>query len=455
MFQQSFFHSPVRIFQWLLCPFLLVYSLLVPPWQVPDEPIHFVRAWMFSCGRFRADLSSQGFRGTEVPIELTATLDCFLFPINGRPEAKVDARLWWRAFVEGKKTEGACFYRFHNPMLYGPTVYLPQIIAIWLCRLFSPSLVFLLWCCRLSTLCVAAFLIRAALLKAEATGLDWFFLIVAGMPMTLTQLASCSADALTISLAFYWISDCWACRLRTLTGRDRLRLSVLASALLLGKMGYVFLPLFAAICWRPWLSRQALGSFVSYLGAVFLPSLLWAFWVHVDYFPSRHFDAVWIQPAEQWTFLFQHPQVFCVAVWRALFQYGGTYGMGIVGVLGWLETPLPKVVYGLFGLMLGWSILRGSDLSLSRFERGGIAFLLVGSIGYLFLATYLTWNPVGNIILEGIQGRYFIPLLPLMPAFFPKTKLGKYMDDIAVWVPVGLIACQFWTCATLLKRFWL
>jgi uncharacterized membrane protein len=44
------------------------------------------------------------------------------------------------------------------------------------------------------------------------------------------------------------------------------------------------------------------------------------------------------------------------------------------------------------------------------FYRIIVLIALITSIAGLFAALYVSWTPVGNFIVDGIQGRYFIPL---------------------------------------------
>ena len=51
--------------------------------------------------------------------------------------------------------------------------------------------------------------------------------------------------------------------------------------------------------------------------------------------------------------------------------------------------------------------------------RLGVLVLLVGVTGAMFGAQYLSWTPVGGGVVEGMQGRYLLPLLPLLILVVP------------------------------------
>jgi uncharacterized membrane protein len=81
-------------------------------------------------------------------------------------------------------------------------------------------------------------------------------------------------------------------------------------------------------------------------------------------------------------------------------------------VLGWLDTPLPHTAHRIAGLSLlvavALVLTRGPDVR-SRL-RVAAAPLLLLTAGAVILAQYLSWTPVGAHAVEGVQGRYFLPV---------------------------------------------
>lgn len=55
-------------------------------------------------------------------------------------------------------------------------------------------------------------------------------------------------------------------------------------------------------------------------------------------------------------------------------------------------------------------------------RRGGAGWIvaaMLASIGGIFGLHYLTWTPVGGPVVQGVQGRYFLPLAMLLSAAAP------------------------------------
>ena len=55
------------------------------------------------------------------------------------------------------------------------------------------------------------------------------------------------------------------------------------------------------------------------------------------------------------------------------------------------------------------------------------------SIELIFVALYLTWTPVGMDRIDGIQGRYFIPLLPILLFVLPGSGVLRRVPVCAWW----------------------
>lgn len=60
--------------------------------------------------------------------------------------------------------------------------------------------------------------------------------------------------------------------------------------------------------------------------------------------------------------------------------------------------------------------------------RLGILLVIAGITGATVLALYLTWTPVGELSVLGVQSRYLIGILPLV--FLVFTNQNKQMEKV-------------------------
>ncbi|MCU9533738.1 DUF2142 domain-containing protein [Streptococcus sp. CSL10205-OR2] len=55
-----------------------------------------------------------------------------------------------------------------------------------------------------------------------------------------------------------------------------------------------------------------------------------------------------------------------------------------------------------------------NELKISKWSKTGIFFIVMGIIGSIVLTFYLTYTPVGEVNVLGVQDRYFLGIIPLM-----------------------------------------
>ena len=128
--------------------------------------------------------------------------------------------------------------------------------------------------------------------------------------------------------------------------------------------------------------------------------------------------------------------------------------MQIIGVLGWLDAYLPRFTYALLGLGL-LATLAMDGVSVRPLLRWIVGAAIAASFGLIFASLYLTWNPLRSLEpIRGIQGRYFLPLLPFVAFLIPKLKRFE-LDHLKLWIFTsgGLISGGA-TVAAILRRYY-
>jgi uncharacterized membrane protein len=156
-------------------------------------------------------------------------------------------------------------------------------------------------------------------------------------------------------------------------------------------------------------------------------------------------------------YLLNNPLEFPNIIVRSLRLFWKFYLSSYIGRLGWLDTVLPKYIYFTypFIILLVSLIDQKKQLFFAPWQKL-ISFLIAGAVFYaIFLSLYLTWTPVGYKTLEGMQGRYLIPIGPvLLPLslnnIFPTSKSWK-----SILVVVYLFIVLSITIRTLILRYYI
>jgi uncharacterized membrane protein len=162
-----------------------------------------------------------------------------------------------------------------------------------------------------------------------------------------------------------------------------------------------------------------------------------------------------VSPALQASWAGQHPWSALAAAARAVL--GWRHANELVGVLGWLDAPVPawaRVILLVALVSVAFAAAAAKPIQLPLWARAVAASAVVAMallIGFIML---LSWTPPGERYVQGIQGRYFLPLCALGLLAVP----GLPLQVPAGWIrPVtafaGLLSAIV-TVSTLWRRFW-
>ncbi len=107
-------------------------------------------------------------------------------------------------------------------------------------------------------------------------------------------------------------------------------------------------------------------------------------------------------------------------------HHGLRYAAGFAGNFGWLDTPLPRPAIAIWGLLLLAAALTGGDagLALAAWQRWVAAAVVAATMLLLSLSQYVLWTRLGADFVDGLQGRYFLPLAPAAALLFYNRRLA-------------------------------
>ena len=390
---------------WVLYALLatLLLSLNIPPYENADEVNHFFRADQVSRGRLVGErfdngqnsgglvspgiqASARPVRAAEIPRERQVTRGLL---------DQVERSDWRGTPVMGS---------FANTSIYPPLLYAPSVVAIWVGKLTRMPVVRTLYLARLLTGLVSCGLIAVAIsicVRASAVAAGLLIFALAALPMSLELESACSQDGLMLAL------------------------SALAGALFAqarnrpraGGVGWMSLCLALVAMARPPYIALALvplaapGGRASRWGGAVLVAAACLAWVAIaGLFAEIDTTAghganisaqlhMLLNPA--------HDAALIAGTWQNVANYLTEF----VGKLGWLDTDLPRwYVKAALGLLI---LVALTGLRGERPAAGPASLVLLGAVlsGLLvFLVQYLTWTQVGLTFVDGVAGRYFLPL---------------------------------------------
>jgi uncharacterized membrane protein len=423
---------PEAVFLVLGLVFGLLFLLVTPPFQIPDETAHFDRAYQVSQG----GLTPQR-QGAEVG---------GILPVSVSDVGKRFEYLWFHSdrhitvaqiLDAGRvplNASDTAFYGFPNSALYSPINYLPQALAIAVGRLFNLPPLYLMYLARLAALLAWLALIYLAI-RIIPTG-KWALLAVSLIPMMMFLAPSVSADSFVFALTAFAVALTvrLACHGGELSRRDLIAIFCVSVALSLIKLPYslAFL-IFLFIPVTKFNNRKVYAAFWASTLIVCLGFIGVAVVMGLRFYAPLDHAGIVVSEQMQLRFVEHDPLKFVETFLRTWYRHGVPLVGDFLGTLGWLDTVLP-----LWLRLLALADLCVALLSIDGICRGARAFyrwvsalVPLGIFLAINLLLYLSWSAIGARVIDGLQGRYFLPVAALsIPLLTTRKHLIVKMDDL-------------------------
>ncbi|MFL5318045.1 MAG: DUF2142 domain-containing protein [Myxococcaceae bacterium] len=404
-----------RWFLFFALPLGAIVFWLTPPFQAPDEQQHFWRAYAISEGHlFAHDVNGHG--GNDLPRSVHALPGIVgMDDLAHHGEARVDLARIRAGFAEPLNSKEREDVQAPSMSVYFPHSYLPQSIGMAVGRAVLKNPLQLYYVGRFAGMLAIVLLLALAIRITPVQ--PYAFAAAALLPMCVFQRSAISADGMTTAVGFLYLA--YILRLsrnrpQRLSTRELVTLFALGVAIAISKQTYAVLALaFLLIPEGRLPSRRTYWLTFAGLGlAMFAISGMWAASVAHLYDAPK---SLGIDVQEQTQFLKSHPGALVPMLARTLWSRWDFYLTSAVGGMGSLDCWLPTwALWTLIALLGAIALADGSR------ELTGSARIRLVAIGTFFIATcaiiaalYVAWTAVGAKVAEGVQGRYFLPIVPL------------------------------------------
>jgi uncharacterized membrane protein len=420
---------PQKVFLFLGGVFGIIFLLVTPPFQVPDEYQHFLHAYHFSQGKLKAEVIN-GSAGGYFPASLRQFDLTLNQAVAANPKNKQKLKDLWIQFKLPLNPEERTFLVFSDTARYASSAYLPQAIGISLGRWLEAPPVVIFYLGRLTNGLIWFFLVWWSLKLTPI--FKWVMTVLALTPMSLFQAASVSVDAVTNGIAFLTVSFFLYLSLGPLPRVERKQIVVLSGLVfLLAFTKQIYILLSGLFFMIPAKKFNGWRSQIMAWLPIFLTGLcafmLWQ-GLHGELYPPGRADgSITFSPRQQLVFIFEHPadyiKIIVLTVKRELFLWLAMF----VGILGWIDTVLPLAVYWTFyPFLLAVALWDNQPQIILSLSVKLVALAVFGfTVIALLTSLYLYWNRLQAPLIQGLQGRYLTPvsLLAVLPFYWSKNPI--------------------------------
>ncbi|HSY50239.1 MAG TPA: DUF2142 domain-containing protein [Thermoanaerobaculia bacterium] len=400
----------------------LAFVFVTPPFEVPDEQNHFWRTLAVSRGQFLPK------RGPDTVPVVKSTQNFVWVLFRTEPRETLAQKLRIAAALPYDKASGGTvgFAAWYTPL---PYVAQSLVAALPL----RPVIVF--YGGRVANLLVAVILIALAIRAAPDYGS--IFAAAALLPMSLYQLASLSADAVTMALAWLFTA------LLLVPPRRVWVVPLCGFALALCKPAYFLIALLVLVAPFRRRSRMAI---IAATAAGTLLSLAAA--SRGAYNPRAGLP---VDAAAQFQCVAADPVQFARVAMHDVVTNGRFYVEEMVGRFGANELKLSPFVITAEIILLIAAALTTGTAPRGRVRMVAAAIVAMTVCGIL-LSQYLIWSIVCGDAIEGVQGRYFLEILPL---FLAVIRLPRVRWRVSPWAIVAVaLVCNSVALLALVRRYW-
>lgn len=347
---------------------------------------------------------------------------------------------------------------FSNTAAYSPIPYAPAVLASLVSEGLNLSVTSALRLMAMSSLLAYVIPVAASLFLLRRSRARWLFLALALLPPALLQSATITADAFTNGLAFLFTALLAKTMLekKPLGAVETGLLYASAVALPLGKPSYLLL---AALLAFASVRRLRGGAWLKW-ATLGVSAAAWTIWFYatrgigdVLAFYRSDYETKDFGTMPMILHTLGDPLGFLGNVVRTFVYRDNFFFLDLIGSSN-VRVPSSMMLLAVIGVVIAAGWLPRFDVS--RVTRWGWVAVSVISVLGLFGTLYVTFTPVGFYLIDGVQGRYFFPLWPLLILtiflFFPlRWREGARSARVLAWT-VGTVATL--TPVLALFKFW-
>lgn len=316
---------------------------------------------------------------------------------------------------------------------------------------FSP--IILMYMGRVFNLLAWVFLIYLSIKTVPL--FKWLFFLLALTPMSLFEASSLSSDAVTNGLSFLVISV--FLYYAVLESKKINAIIIFTLPLLLSLSKQAYFPLILLYLLIPVKKIGNRKKYFTAFASIVLLNLgaiaLWSLMIKDLYVPLQP----QVSPGGQLLFILANPLNFLKVIVETLLVLGGKLLKQFIGLLGWIDTALSSFhIYSYFIMLFLVTVtIIEKNIVISFKQKLIIFYTFLLNLTIIMFLIYLSWTPVGGQRVEGLLGRYFIPIFPLFfLLFYSQNKFSLNLEKISIFVTGYSLFSNIMTIYVLLHRYY-
>lgn len=410
--------KPEKAFLTIVPIFCILMMIAMPMTKGHDETIHGQRIYEYAEGKFVSN-------GQTSYLE-----EGIINALNNKSN--------YKDIIENKETYSTNTNKIesgYRVTTYSPINYLPQIIGIELGRIFTDNSMVHLYLARLGNIICSVTILYFAIKKIPY-GKN-LLLLLSIIPIGIEGFCTLSADGMIISCSFLWIAYILKLREESkvkISKKQIIFLAILAIIISLSKTVYItLLPLLFILPNEKFNNKKQ--KIIIVLSILFVCSILDVSWylfgIQKEATTQLAIETNGIK------YILSNPIGYIKRLFYTIVTCSTNYIQeAFGGYLEWNETIkiqlFPSILLVLSVII---STTGKNEIILKKQEKICIFIVIIACVCLIFTSLFLCWSEQNIAIIEGIKGRYFIPILPLIYLLFGR----KFLDDTKTTKVVSIL----------------
>lgn len=406
------------------------YMFLFTPFSIPDEGTHIGSSYKYSNALLGYGFAHDGE-------DYVREGDFAKVPLYRTPNADTYRYVSENLF----KLSDSNKMISHNALPYAGNVcqYLFSTLGVTVARVLNLGYVPMLMFGRLFNFAFFMTLLYFSIKRIPFCKLTLAIIVL--MPLTMSLAMSFSYDSVINALAMFFISTVLyiAYNKQKIKWWDILFLCLSAGLLVASKAGiYIFICLMVLI-----IPIKRFNNKINYFSVISLVFISCATFmiifnliniINASTTPNTvELMDVYTAPKETYSIasIFNSPGNFIKIFIDTINNKSEFYIFSLLSYrLGWININIPIYISITMGCLLLLSSFKLESEELFIKSKTKILFFIIcAAVFFILMVVSYTWTPQGDPIIEGIQGRYFIPILPIFLLLFRNNNL-MFKKDI-------------------------
>ena len=404
----------------------IVFLIINPPLQAPDEAGHFFKMWGYTQGTLRHTIKD-GWSGIEIPKSIERIYSFYSQHVYSDKKIPLIETVKFSKVKLEK--DNKVFIKF-GATSYTPLSYFPSFIVLWIMKFLNVKPLCMMYILRFCSLLVYLALTYCAIRVVPCK--KWMFLFAALLPINVYQASAISTDGITFGFVFLFAAYTLKLAFDDNISKNEKKHLIIWDVLItcISILKFAYFPMVLLYFLIPENKFNRTKTYYTNFAAVVLFNIFVIAFFLLGVMSAKGlteyaYENKLLSSFEMIKKIISAPFDYVVLVIKSTFFLKEFFYFNIISSIGGNLVMIPPFASHLTWFLIFLSIFYKNKtekiINLTLKHKGVILIILILCHFLIMTSVYLIYQTTPYIV--GIQGRYLTPLLPLFLLLFNFKKV--------------------------------